>query len=320
MSARLRWGIAAATALGLGLALWTIGRVGLRQLAEAALRVGAGGFLLLCLLTGATLAVLGAACLAAMPGEPRRHVALFAWSRTVRDGASELLPFSHAGALALGARVLVRGGIAPARVYAAMIVDLTAEMASQAVFTLGAVLAAGGVLAGGRTGALAWAGIGVSIVLALAFALLQRPALRLIGGFAGRLVPGAGAPLGEVEALLAVSYRARGVFAASFLLNLAAWGMTALFAWVALRMMGAGLGLARAVALESLILALRAAAFVVPAALGVQEAGYMLLAPLFALDPRLALALSLLKRARDVAIGVPALVACQMLEVRPRGP
>jgi hypothetical protein len=69
-------------------------------------------------------------------------------------------------------------------------------------------------------------------------------------------------------------------------------------------------------AMESLLLAVRNAAFMVPAALGVQEGAYLLLAPLLGLPASTVIALSLLKRGRDVAIGVPALVSWQLLEVR----
>ena len=72
------------------------------------------------------------------------------------------------------------------------------------------------------------------------------------------------------------------------------------------------------VAIESLLFAIRNAAFMVPSGLGVQEGAYALLGPLFGLPPEAALALSLLKRARDVAVGVPALISWQIVEGRRR--
>ncbi len=44
----------------------------------------------------------------------------------------------------------------------------------------------------------------------------------------------------------------------------------------------------------------------------------MLLGPLLGLDPQASVALSLIKRARDVAIGVHSLSARQMVEIGPR--
>jgi uncharacterized membrane protein YbhN (UPF0104 family) len=63
-----------------------------------------------------------------------------------------------------------------------------------------------------------------------------------------------------------------------------------------------------ALLLESLGQAIRGAAFAVPGALGVQEGGYLLLAPLAGLPPAAALALSLAKRAREILLGLPGLL------------
>jgi len=69
-------------------------------------------------------------------------------------------------------------------------------------------------------------------------------------------------------------------------------------------------------AIESLIFTVRSVAFAVPGAIGFQEAAYVLVGPMFGLPPETALALSIAKRARDVAIGAPALLAWQVIEVR----
>ena len=66
--------------------------------------------------------------------------------------------------------------------------------------------------------------------------------------------------------------------------------------------------------IESLLYAIRTVAFAIPNAVGVQEGAYILLGSAFGLTPEMAIALSLLKRARDLAIGLPALGAWQALE------
>ena len=66
--------------------------------------------------------------------------------------------------------------------------------------------------------------------------------------------------------------------------------------------------------LESLILAIRAAAFFVPGAVGVQEGAFVLLGAVIGISPEVALALSLIKRVRELVIGVPALLAWQVSE------
>jgi uncharacterized membrane protein YbhN (UPF0104 family) len=118
------------------------------------------------------------------------------------------------------------------------------------------------------------------------------------------------------KALLALSEIAArpGALAASFALHGLAWLGVALEAWLALRLMGAPISLEGALAMESLLFASRSLAFFAPNALGVQEGAYALIAPLVGLTPADALALSLIKRARDLAIGAPALLIWQRAE------
>jgi putative membrane protein len=320
VGARLRWPLIIATVLGLAAALWALGREGWGQVLASAMRTGIGGFALLCLVTIATFGLLGGAWLAAVPGEPIRRIGLFSWARATRDAANDLLPFSQLGALVVGARTLMAGGIDQTRIYAAMIVDLTTEMAAQLLFTLFALWAFGASLAGphdaGRLLPILWAGLGVATAIMAAFLFLQRPALRFAAFLAARLLPNAGLLAQGVGAQLALVYAQRGRVLISFLFNLAAWGATAFWTWLALNLMGVETSLWRAAALESAIFALRSAAFLVPGALGVQEAGYALLAPLVGIDPAAALALSLVRRARDLVVGVPTLLIWQASEMK----
>ena len=66
--------------------------------------------------------------------------------------------------------------------------------------------------------------------------------------------------------------------------------------------------------IESLVQAVRGAAFAIPGAFGAQEAGLILLCGMFEIPPDQALALSLIKRAADLVVGVPGLVSLQVLE------
>ncbi|HXE27118.1 MAG TPA: hypothetical protein VN656_01325, partial [Stellaceae bacterium] len=69
-----------------------------------------------------------------------------------------------------------------------------------------------------------------------------------------------------------------------------------------------------ATGIEGLLYAVRSVAFMVPMAAGIQEGGYLVVGAAFGLPPDQALALSLLKRGRDLALGVPALLGWQALE------
>ena len=313
MIARLRWPLLLATLAGFLAALWAIGRAGLTQVLASAEQVGLSGFLGLCLLSAATFFLLGGSWLAGARGLSVRWLAAFAWGRATREAAADLLPFSQLGGVVLGVRTVVGVGAPPTPVYAATIVDMSTEMAAQLVFTLFAVWALTG--AGERTDLLLWSGLAAATALALSFFVLQRPALRFAGMLARRMLPQAGELAVAIEAELAAVYRCWPRIGVSLLLNLLAWIATGTWSWVALRLMGVDVTVWHAAALESAIFALRSAAFMVPGALGVQEAGYALLAPLVGVDPAAALALSLVKRARDVSLGVPILLLWQASEI-----
>jgi hypothetical protein len=80
--------------------------------------------------------------------------------------------------------------------------------------------------------------------------------------------------------------------------------------------MGRVTSLGEAFVIESLGMAARSAGFAVPAALGVQEAGFIVVGELFHIHPETAIALSMVKRARELAVGLPGLVAWQWAEGR----
>ena len=108
----------------------------------------------------------------------------------------------------------------------------------------------------------------------------------------------------------------RARLTASMLLQLAGWMASGMWLWIMLKVMGYSTGFWSAIALQALLEGLRSALVFIPAAVGVQEAGYAALAPLFGLAPETGLAVSLLRRARDVTVAVPVLLAWQAVEAR----
>ena len=287
---------------------------------EVARRIGVGGFLLFCLWTMLTFVLLGAAWLAAAPGEPASRLLHFSWARMVREAVSDLLPFSQLGGIVIGTRTLMTAGMATSRVYGSLVVDITTEMAAQLVFTLFGLALMASLLAGDGTAAalrpLILGGTGAMIAAILAFFFAQRAALDLTARIAGHFLPGAAATLVDIRAELAAIYARRGRVALAFGYNLAGWVASGIGAWMVLRLMDVSISVWDVLSLESLIFTLRSVAFAIPGAIGVQEAAYALAAPLFGLPPEAALALSLAKRAREVAIGLPTLLAWQLSEAR----
>ena len=312
---RLRWPVAIATLAGLAVAVWTIGAVGLARLADVAATLGLGGFALICLASLLLFTLLGGAWLAALPGGRLDQLGAFAGARIVREAANDLLPFSQLGALVLAMRALAGIGVPTPRIGAALIVDLTTELATQAAVTVFALWLLG-TLAAGVAADWVWTGALLAIALMIAFILANRRLVRLGRGIAVRLLPGTEAGMDSLAAELDRAYASRRRVALSLVLNLAGWIASGLLAWAILRLIGSDASLGHALALEWLIAALRSVAFLVPGAIGVQEAGYALLAPLLLIDPASAVALSLVKRARDLAVGAPTLLIWQAAALR----
>lgn len=303
---RVAWSALVATLLGIAAAAWAIHGVGVGILLGAVRRIGPLGFLLYVLTTLPSFVALGFAWASGMRGGAR-DVGAFAWARAVREAASDLLPFSQIGGLVLGTEALVAAGVDRTAAYVATIVDLSTEMVAQLVLTLFGLSILAALLKGaadrGHLHHVAIVGVAGMAGLIAAFLLLQRPALRLAARLAGRLLPAAGDAIDAVRAELIAFGERPAALVAPFLWNLAAWLLTILSSWVALTLLGATLPPLDVLALETLIFALRSGAFLIPGALGVQEAGYVLLAPAFGIDAETALALSLVKRARDLGIG-----------------
>ena len=164
-------------------------------------------------------------------------------------------------------------------------------------------------------------GIALSALAAAGFVLAQRKGLfRLLERLPDSLdVKWAWTVLPDTEGIHAgiqSIYRHHKRILAAGGLHLAGWVVGAGEAFVGLYFMGHAIAWSDALILESIAFALRTAAFFVPSRLGVQEGGYILLGALFGLSPDVALALSLLKRGREIATGLPCLVLWQGVEGR----
>jgi len=109
-------------------------------------------------------------------------------------------------------------------------------------------------------------------------------------------------------------YSERRRIVVSFCMSFTGWLVGTGEVWLALHFLGHPVGWLDALLLESIGQAIRGAAFAIPGSLGVQEGGYLLLAPLVGLPSEAALALSLAKRARELVLGVPGILYVHLSE------
>jgi len=101
-------------------------------------------------------------------------------------------------------------------------------------------------------------------------------------------------------------------------LHLLAWFGTGFASWIAFRLLGADIDFLGALGIEALLHAVLATAILVPGYAGVQEAAYVGVGALFGQPPELSLGVSLLRRARDLTLGVPILLIWQSVELHYR--
>lgn len=319
---RARAGAILAAVVGLVLGTAVVAYANVGAVAAAIRPIGAHGFVPVIAVQIALFVPLGLAWWMVSRAGPDR-APLFILGRLMREAASDVLPFSQLGGLVIAARVAVLGGVSTASAFGSSVVDITLEVTAQLIYTLvGVALLAHHLSAsiGGHHKLLfsLIGGIAIAGALVGAFALTQRRGLAILERMVRKMAPAAAhhatAVSREVEAAYAHPLKLWSCLG----LHVAAWFGGAIGAWMILGFIGRPLPFSSVVAIESLLFAIRNAAFFVPSGLGVQEGAYALLGPLFGLPPEAALALSLIKRARDIAVGVPALLTWQLLEGRHR--
>jgi putative membrane protein len=305
-------------ALGLALTAYLVKYVGLGVVWSAAVAVGWGGFAILCLYSLGLFGLLGIAWYVLIPPEAAAGSRVFIWARMVRDSAAEVLPFSQFGGMALGARAAVLHGVTRPLAFGSMIVDVTTEMLAQfAYIALGVAMLSARAPHNASAQSLTTVfaiGLALAAVAGGLFVALQRYGHWMTAKVAARLLPGVAAATTAVPAALDEIYRSPARVGFSATLHFAAWLLSAIGTWIAFRLIGVHVDVAAVMAIESLVYATRSAAVFVPNALGVQEGAYTVLAPLFGVGAEFGLAVSLLKRARDIAIGVPVLLIWQAVE------
>lgn len=255
-----------------------------------------------------------------LPGAKRPGLGAMTLNVWIRESVNGLLPVARIGGEVASYRLLRGEGVAPGPAAASLMVDMAVSILSQLAFALIglALLAAAGAGVG-------WQGIAGSallgVALAAGFILAQRANLfsrlavvlnRVAAGRFGAFT----AHSARIDRMARRLWRSRGAIAACFLWQLLGWCLGALEIWLALWFLGHPVSPATALAIESLIQALSSAAFVVPGALGLQEAGFLGLGLLVGLPPEAGAALAIARRIRDLVVFLPGLAAWVWAERR----
>ena len=240
------------------------------------------------------------------------------WATTVRDAIDRLLPVASVGGGVIGIRLLRWRGLAGAPASASVIVEVALTVTVLCAFVgLGLVLLTEFNAAGEEYHRLLLGFLFVLPVPALTMLLLRYGAIfGRLQKFLQRFLDAQW--LSENAASLDRELRAYfsrpGALTVAGVLQFAALISGSFEVWFALRLFGHPVSAATALVLESMTQAVRHLAFVVPAGVGVQEAGLVLFGHSLGIGGELALAVSAAKRIREVLCGLPSLISWQWME------
>ncbi len=252
-----------------------------------------------------------------LPAKVRLPLRTVLFARWIGEAVNDLLPVAGIGGNVVRAHVIIRRGIPGALAGASVVVDVTLVFMAQLLFTL---LGLGLYIVYAGFGPTSFRAMGWVIVMGLMaaglwiaqrrgfFGGLARVLERSVGGDFQTLTGGAAA----LDAAVVDLYRDRRATLVSFVWHFVQWLVGSVEVWLALYFLGHPVGILEALLLESLAQAVRTAAFVVPAGLGVQEGGFLALGASLGIPPQIALALSLAKRVPEILLGLPGLIAWQL--------
>jgi putative membrane protein len=302
--------------LGVAVVVWLVLQSDPAALFGVFPRIG-WGFVAIIAARAATVIIDCGAWRCLLPRRGRPSFATMLPLRWIAESINTTLPVAQIGGEIVRARLLQRRLDAPAQGAASVAVDFCLSLLGQILFTLlGFVLLARLSAAGWWPAAIA----ALSLPLFAIFSweiLVRRRLLVSIEGWMARIGQRRlAAALQRLGAALGLLAESRGALARSLSLHVASWLGHAGEVWLTLWLMGAPTGLAEATLLESLSLAARSAAFLIPSGWGAQEAVLVSLAGVTGLPAETALALGLVKRAREFAVGLPGLVAWGIVEGR----
>jgi len=256
-----------------------------------------------------------------MPGKKRPSLGYFFYLLWLRTSINNLMPVARIGGEVVAVRLMTKDGIRKTDATAATVVELTVSVIAVFLFSLIGV------------GMFALHINNRNVVLQLILGLvLSLPVIAMLlfiqrAGFFGLLLKIFNLMFHDVGEKLAghtarldravqTMYRRQHRVLICGLWQFISWVSGTGEIWLALYFLGSPLSLAKCFMIEALIQASSSAAFVVPAALGVQEAGFFLFGVILGLTPQIAVALAVMRRCRDLIIFVPGLIAWQIQEGR----
>jgi putative membrane protein len=257
---------------------------------------------------------------AVLPPENRLPYLALYKIRWIGDSVSSMLPVAQVGGEIVRVRLAAARGVPTPIAAASVLVGMTVSLVTQIVFTLSGMMV---LTFESGTHNVLWPTITATFVFLCAiagfFAVQHYGIFRMIGAIIAHLVKGKewqglaarGATLDQAVRDL---YKERRRVLMCCVWTMMVWMTGAIEVFISFKALGLQGGYGDAYALESMSQFLRSAAFLVPGALGVQEGGYVVVGGMLGYSPADCMALALIRRVRELAFGVPGVLAWQWTE------
>ncbi len=243
-----------------------------------------------------------------LPPDRRPPLSFLFRVRLIKEAVNALLPVAQVGGDVVRAKLSVRNGLTLAEATASCVVDVLAGTVGLVLFVLTSLVVAITTLHDPRLAQAGLTLVGIVAAVAAVLYVAHKAGLgRRIGRVSQRWTAIAGR-VGELgEAFRGIGRQRNNLFA-SWAWHMAAWIAGAFETYVSMWALGLNPTMLQALIVEGLAQTAKVVGFAIPGALGVQEGGYLLLGGALGLSPDQALALSLLRRLRELTLGAIGLV------------
>lgn len=246
-----------------------------------------------------------------LPRDGRPSIPAMTKLRWFRETANTLLPAGAIVGQVAAARLLTRWGVPGKLSAATATIDVTVESVSQGLFTIAGLVLL--LMINRETDLLGAAVVGAGLGIASIAALVVLQGGRSLG-WAEKLLMRYFPKL-KLEAFrsfrwtMAEVRSAHGSLAWAMFGHSLAWVLGSVEICVVLALLGHPVDLSRGLIIESLSQAMRIAGFMLPGSLLVQEGAIVAAAALVGVPPEAAIAVALVRRARELAISLLGLMA-----------
>jgi putative membrane protein len=254
-----------------------------------------------------------------MPKGPPAHV--FIALRFIREAINGLFPFAVVGGDIIGARLLSHFGIPMSLAVASILIDIFVQVVSLLIYVGTGVAIVLDLPGPHRLSTITFVMMAIALpavagfFLALNFGAFD-PVVRWLVAFGEKRRWSVFAHVVDLGDQLQSIWRNHRGLSASLFVHVVTVFFGAAEVWIAFYFMGHPVSVAAAIAIESIGQGGKAAAFMLPGGIGVQDGTLIAAAAIFGVPVEVALAMALIKRVPDLVLGIPSLLLWQTLEGR----